>query len=103
MIFVTILSLKIVVLFSKNYLSSNNFLLSNSGHIDSIISTIKKWSDLEIGFWKLTSKVFLMSSKEFPFNARAHNKADVFICFISFLCTITSTPEIILLLLEAKI
>ena len=84
MIFVTILSLKIVVLFSKNYLSSNNFLLSNSGHIDSIISTIKKWSDLEIGFWKLTSKVFLISSTECPFKARALNKADISICFLSY-------------------
>ena len=58
-------------------------------------------SDLEIGFLKVVSKFFFMSSREYPFIARAHNKADVSICFLSFLWTFTSTPEIILLFFEA--
>ena len=43
-----------------------------------------------------------MSSLEFPLNAREHNKADVSMCFLSFLWTLTSTPEIILLFFEAN-
>ena len=60
-------------------------------------------SDLEIGFLKLTSKFFFISLSEFPFIARAHNKADVSMCFLSFLCTFTSTPEIMVLFFDADI
>ena len=64
MIFDSTLSLEIIVFPPKNYLSTNNFLLSNLGHIDCIISTIKNLSELEIGVLKLNSKVFLISSKK---------------------------------------
>ena len=88
---------------AKNYLFSNIFLLSISGHIEFITSTSKNWSDLEIGFLNSVYKLFLISLKELPFIARAHNKADVSICFVSFLWTFTSTPEIMLLFFEADI
>ena len=103
MIFVAILSLKNMPFVASNYLFSNIFLLSISGHIVFITSFIRNLSDLEIGFLKVVSKFFFISSREFPFIARAHNKADVSICFVSFLCTFTSNPEIMLLFFEADI
>ena len=66
-------------------------------------SFIRNLSDLEIGFLKLISKFFFMTSREFPFFARAHNKADISICFLSFLWTFTSTPEMMLLFFDANI
>ena len=64
---------------------------------------MRNLSDLEIGFLKVVSKFFFMSSREFPFIASAHNKADVSICFLSFLWVLTSTPEMMLLFFEANI
>jgi len=60
-------------------------------------------SDLEIGFLKLISKFFFISLSEFPFIAKAHNNADVSICFLFFLYTFTSIPEIMLLFFDADI
>ena len=77
--------------------------MSNSGHIELITSFIRNLSDLEIGFLKVVSKFFFMSSREYPFIARAHKKADVSICFLSFLYTFTSIPEIMLLFFDAVI